>query len=132
MGAEPWSYFTGYDANVQRALEKLRNEEFAAGRFRYSEEDPQTIEESLEIADADGTASILDMLTVSPTPDFNAVAPFTPDELQQFFGTTQPTRQMIEDNYDCFEELERGHGRYAVVYDSGRPKELYFAGYSFD
>ena len=32
MGAEPWNCFTKYDANIQRALNDLRNSEFAAGR----------------------------------------------------------------------------------------------------
>ena len=61
MGAEPWQYFVPYEQDTQAALEKLKEREFRAGRFRYSEENPTTIEEAREIADADGTGSILDI-----------------------------------------------------------------------
>ena len=58
MGAEPWSSFTKFDSDVQRALDNLRRDVFAAGAYRYAEEDPSSIEEALEIADADGTMNI--------------------------------------------------------------------------
>ena len=41
-----------------------------ARRYRYAEENPSSIEEALEIADADGTASILDINLISSEPDF--------------------------------------------------------------
>jgi hypothetical protein len=132
MGAEPWSCFTKYDADIQRALERLRQEEFAAGRYRYAEEKPSSIEEALEIADADGTASILDIMQISRTPDFCCAAPFSSGELKQFFGTEQPTRAEIKAADDYWEDMDRGQARYAVVYVDGQPEEIYFAGYSFD
>jgi hypothetical protein len=132
MGAEPWSVYTKYDANIQRALDRLRDEEFKAGRYRYAEENPASIEEALEIADADGTASILDINQISDEPDFNCAAPFSPDELTEFFGTEQPSRDDVEQAEDYWEEMERGQARYAVVYAGGKPSEIYFAGYSFD
>src|SRR6185436_1383948 len=98
MGAEPWAYFVPYQVDIQGALEQLRETEFRAGRFRYAEEEPATIEEAIEIADADGTASILDIERVADQPDFGAVAPFSPQELMGYFGTAQPTRRMIERN----------------------------------
>ena len=132
MGAEPWACFAKYDSNIQRALDKLRDEEFAAGRYRYAEEEPSSIEEALEIADADGTASILDIMQVSDTPDFCCAAPFSADELKSYFGTDRPTRAHVESSEDFWEDLERGQARYAVLYADGRPSEIYFAGYSFD
>ncbi len=48
------------------------------------------------------------------------------------FGTSQPTREMIESNEDVFEALEHGQGVYIVAYRDGRPAEIVFAGYSFD
>jgi hypothetical protein len=132
MGAEPWSCFTNYDADIQRALERLRQEEFAAGRYRYAEEQPSSIEEAQEIADADGTASILDIMQISQTPDFCCAAPFSSSELKHFFGTEQPSRAEIKAAEDYWEDMERGQARYAVVYADGRPDEIYFAGYSFD
>lgn len=132
MGAEPWSIFTKYDADLQRALDNLREEVFAAGDYRYAEEEPTSIEEALEIADADGTASILDIQAISDEPDFCCAAPFTPSELKTYFGAERPTRGQIEGSDEYWDELERGQARYAVVYADGKPAELYFAGYSFD
>jgi hypothetical protein len=132
MGAEPWNCFTKYESDIQRALERLRNEEFAAGRYRYAEEQPSSIDEALEIADADGTASILDIQQISAEPDFFCAAPFSAGELTQFFGSVHPTRADIEASRDYWEEMERGQARYAVVYAKDQPVELYFAGYSFD
>lgn len=132
MGAEPWSVFTKHDANIQRALDRVRQEEFQAGRFRYAEENPTSIDEALEIADADGTASILDISQVADEPDYGCAAPFTPAELKQYFGAERPTRSDIEQADEYWDDLERGQARYAVVYDAGKPSEIYFAGYSFD
>lgn len=132
MGAEPWSCFTKHDPNLQRALDQLRDQEFKAGRYRYAEENPSSIEEALEIADADGTASILDITQIADEPDFCCAAPFTSEELTTFFGTEQPTRADLEQSEDYWEDMERGQARYAVVYADGKPSEIYFAGYSFD
>jgi hypothetical protein len=132
MGAEPWSCFTKFDSNIQRALDKLRDEVFESGNFRYAEEGPSSIDEALEIADADGTCSILDIMQISDTPDFCCAAPFTKSELTTYFGTEQPTRSDVESSEDFWEEMERGQARYAVLYANGQPSEIYFAGYSFD
>lgn len=132
MGAEPWGCFAGYDSNIQRALDKVREEEFAAGRYRFAEEQPSSIDEALEIADADGTASILDIMQVSDTPDFCCAAPYSSDELKNYFGTDRPTRADVESADDYWEDIERGHARYAVLYSNDKPSEIYFAGYSFD
>ena len=132
MGAEPWSNFTAYDSDIQRALDRLRDDVFAAGTYRYAEEQPNSIEEAREIADADGTCSVLDIDRVSDEPDFFCAAPFTPAELKNYFGTDRPTHSDIEDSEDYWDDLERGQARYAVVYADGNPSEIYFAGYSFD
>ena len=105
---------------------------FAAGEYRYAEEKPSSIEEALEIADADGTCSVLDIQKVTAEPDFCCAAPFSPSELTTYFGTVHPTRADIEAADEYWEDLERGQARYAIVYAGGEPSEIYFAGYSFD
>src|SRR5947209_1180853 len=102
MGAEPWSYFVPFREDIQGALEALRQHEFAAGRYHRpdSDEEPKSPEEALEMADADGTRSILDMQRVSETPDYFAVAPLARDQLLALFGTDQPTHTMIAGNHD--------------------------------
>ena len=132
MGAEPYEYFVPYQANVQSALDKLRADVFARGEFNGAELGPATPEEALEMTDADGTASILDIMRVADEPDFCCAAPFSPEELREYFGSDRPTRADVQQAEDYWEDLARGQARYAVVYQDKQPAELYFAGYSFD
>jgi hypothetical protein len=147
MGAEPYFYFVPYQPDTAVALHELRQREFRAGRynpvlpfvqFPIGPHSPApgaqhaSIEDAQEDADADGTRSILDLDRVSDEPDFGAAVPLDPGLLEELYGTTEPTRAMIEQNMDFFEALERGQGIYIVVYKGGRPDELLFAGYSYD
>jgi hypothetical protein len=147
MGAEPYFYFVPYQADVDAALQALRQREFQAGRynpvlpfleFPIGPQSPSpgaqhtSIEEACEDADADGTRSILDLDRISEEPDFGAVTPLDEGALQELYGTTRPTREMIEQNMDFFEDIERGQGIYIVVYQDGAPAEIFFAGYSYD
>jgi hypothetical protein len=132
MGAEPWDYFVPYEPNIEAALQKLREREFRAGRYRGSEENPATIEEAMENMDADGTGSILDMTHIADEPDFFAVSPLPPEELVRLFGTDKPTREMIEEQMDFYEDIDRGQGVYIIAYQDGKPSEIFFGGYSFD
>jgi hypothetical protein len=132
MGAEPWSYFVPFEPSVDAALKKLRQRVFESGDFRGSEMKPATPEEALENMEADGTASILDILQVSESPEFCSVCPLSDAQLQTLFGTAQPTHQMVESNMDFYEDIERGQGIYMIVYKDGKPDEYFFAGYSFD
>ena len=132
MGAEPYEYCVSYESDVQAALEKLRSRVFASGEYRGAELAPATPEEALEMMDADGTASILDIQQITPHPDFCCAAPFTPAELQDHFGTDRPTREDLLENDHFWDNLERGQARYAALYKDDQPTELYFVGYSFD
>jgi hypothetical protein len=147
MGGHPWFYFVAYEPDVNAALQKLRDREFAAGRYNPAVDFPEfpvnrdapapgaqhdSIEEAIEDADADGTRSILDMMTVSAEPDFNAVAALPEEEARELFGTEKPTREMIEESDELYEKLERGQGVYIIAYKGGQPSEIFFAGYSFD
>src|SRR5436853_7058907 len=110
MGGHPYFYFVKYEPDINAALQKLREREFAAGRynpvipfleFPLGPDAPEpgaehsSIEEALEASDADGTRSILDLDHISEHPDFCAVSPLPPDELERLFGTAQPTPKMI-------------------------------------
>ena len=147
MGGEPWYYFVPYDADLNKALQGLKQREFKAGRynpammlpeFPVTESSPapgpkhRSIEEALEDSDADGTRSILDMERIGKTPDFGVVVPLAPDRLKDLFGTERPTREMIEENMDFFDEIERGQGICITVYTGDKPFEIFFAGYSYD
>lgn len=148
MGAHPWFYLVPYQQDVRRAMLELREREFRAGRYNpvvafphMSSAAPgarhRSIDEAREAADADGTRSIVDMDDVADEPgdpddpQFGVVTPVAPELLEDLYGTTQPTREMISD-MAFLEEIERGTGVYIVVYNKGQPSELCFAGYSFD
>jgi hypothetical protein len=150
MGAEFWSYTVPFREDIQSALEALRKREFVAGRFWQPSEvepgffgrllgrppskpkQPASIKEAIKISDATGTRSILDIERISPTPDFGTVSPLSPEDLQRFFGTTQPTHDIIERSEEFIDSLERGQGVYIILYQQGKPHEIYFAGYSCD
>jgi hypothetical protein len=147
MGAEPYFYFVPYQPDTNAALQELRAREFRAGRynpvmpFLSFPIDPNapspgaqhaSIAEAFEDADADGTRSILDLERIAKEPDYGAVAPLDPAVLETLYGTSQPSRAMVEENMDFFEDIERGQGIYLVVYKDGQPDEILFAGYSFD
>lgn len=132
MGAEPYQYLVDYEDNLQGALDTLRAHVFASGEYNGAEFNPSTPEEAMEMADADGTGSILDIQRITSQPDFCCAAPFSSNELQAYFGTETPTRQDVLKNDMFWDDLERGQARYVVVYDDGKPTQLFFAGYSFD
>lgn len=147
MGAEPYYYFVKYQPDLNQALQELRRREFRAGRyfpamerlrFPVDEHSPgpgaqhASIEEAFEDADATGTQSILDLERISDVPDFGAVTPMPASALLRHYGTSQPTRAMVERNMAFFEDLDRGHGTSIVVFKDGMPTEILFAGYSYD
>jgi len=146
MGGHPWWYLVPYEKDVASSLEALRQREFKAGRYNPAEPFPRfpvdldhapgcrhaSIEDAREDSDADGTRSILDVSQLSATPDYDAVAPLDDDELTEFFGTTRPTAEEVEDCDDLFDQIERGQGIYVVIYEDGKPSQIFFAGYSYD
>jgi hypothetical protein len=146
MGGHPWWYLVPYEKDVLKSLEALRQREFKAGRYNPAEDFPKfpvdlnhapgckhaSIDEAREDADADGTRSILDVSNISATPDYDAVAPLDDEELMEFFGTTTPSVDQVEDCDDLFDEIERGQGVYVIVYEKDEPRQILFAGYSYD
>ena len=161
MGGDPYCYFTRYQNDIQAALDALREQEFKAGRY-YPAMDTMrgsgfprdqtrpgpgsqhaSIAEAIDASEAEGTNSILDIERITDSPDFASACPLPSDELIAVFGTAEPTRERLEavlssrelgdDGRSRFwEQIDRGHGRYVVVYDDGEPREIFFAGYSWD
>jgi hypothetical protein len=146
MGVHPYWYIVAYDPDLEGVLEKLRQQEFRAGRynpvmpvieFPITPQSPSpgpqhsSIEEAFEAADADGTRSILDISRIADEPDFCTASPLGDDVVEGLFGTSQPSRAAVEANMDLF-EVERGQAIYIVLYDRGQPTEVMFAGCSFD
>ncbi|MEO1498631.1 MAG: hypothetical protein AAFV43_15920 [Planctomycetota bacterium] len=132
MGASPYEYFVPFEQDTHAALEKLRQRVFASGDYATADMNPATPEEALELGDADGTASILDIERVAEQPDFCCAAPYSADELENYFGTQTPTRGDLEIGDGFWDEIERGHARIIPLFEGGQAKELCFVGYSFD
>ncbi len=147
MGASPYWYVVKHRPDINAALQELRQREFRAGRynpvipfpdFPVGPNSPSpgaqhaSIEEAMEDSDADGTRSILDLMAVAEEPDLSVVAPLDEAVLEDLYGTTQPSRAMVEGNMDFLEDVDRGQGIYIVLYKDGKPDEIFFAGYSFD
>ena len=147
MGAHPYYYFVKYQPDIEAALQDLRQREFEAGRYNPVQPFPRfpiqhnsaapgahhfSIEEAQEAAAEDGTRSILDIEAISEAPDFCFAAPLADAELQQHFGTTQPTKEMVSRKLDFLGSVRRGHCIYITLFEDGQPSELFFGGYSFD
>jgi hypothetical protein len=147
MGGHPWWYLVPYQSDIEGALAQLKEREFEAGRYNPAIRFPPfpltpdspapgprhaTIEEALDSSAEDGTRSILDMVSISDTTDYQVVSPLNELKLIELFGTTHPSRAQVETSDTLFEILERGKGVYLVVYEEGQPSEIFFAGYSFD
>jgi hypothetical protein len=169
MGANPYCYFTPYQDDVQAALTALREREFKDGRYDPAMEtaDPPaymfefsfplddsvptpgaqhaSIDEALDAAAESGTGSILDLYRISNEPDGSAASPLSDDDLVGLFGTTEPTREVVDsvlikgeakferDPFEDFwDQIERGQGRYIIVFAGSAPREIFFAGYSWD
>lgn len=147
MGAEPYWYFVPYESNINSALQKLREREFNAGRyhpalshldFPLTASSPSpgarhpSIDAARRAAREDGTRSILDIETIGLHSDFGVAGRLDDAALRALYGTTQPTHQMVEDEIEILEPVERGQAAYVVVYKDGKPDELFFAGYSYD
>ncbi len=141
MGGHPWWYFVPHKSDIEAALQELREREFKAGRYNPAMRFPQfpltpespslgprhaSIDKALVSSGEGGTRSILDMMTVSTTPDYNVVSPLRDNTLKKLFGTTQPTHEAIEESDTLFENLERGKGVYIIVYSEGVPSEILF------
>jgi hypothetical protein len=176
VGAHSYFYFTPYRRDIQAALQALREREFEAGRYdpAMGMTDPPSymfqmhfppdeswptpgaqhasIEEAIEASAESGTGSILDLSKVGSAPDFCTVSPLNDQVLTQLFGTTKPTRDLLESvlikskptadpeaselfwkQMELFwDQIKRGEGRYIIIYSGSEPREIFFAGYSID
>jgi len=112
-----------------RWLMKLSMQEAA----RRPKGEPQSIDELLELAEEEGTHSILDITHVAKRKESGAAFPAPDKLLLEFFGTTQPTRAQVEEYaIDLCDEVDRWEAYYLVVYKDGQPHEYAFVGSSGD
>jgi len=136
VGASGWSYFVPYQADIEAALQNLRQEAFAQGNYYNpidSDPGPQTMEELIQLCDLEGTHSVIDMTNVSTRPDFGVVSSLTKQEYLDIFQTATPTREMIERAAARLQTLRDGwQGVYVLAHTDGVPTEIFFTGFSGD
>ncbi len=147
MGASYWSYLVPYDDDVERAFRKLQAAVFA--RREYYSHDPKrrfaSIDDLLEAQAEDGTHSILDMTRVvdevappRPSPQeaasrlLAAIAAGAPLPYGTIFRLDDGGARATTPPEPTELGIERGTGRYTVVYEGDRPKSLWFGGISGD
>lgn len=100
------------------------------------------IQAVVDESEESGTKSVLDMSHISEIEDCGLVCPLKEKDLQSIFQTLQPNREQIEailireeDDVGCslfWDSIANGEGRYIIAYENAQPKEIFFAGYSFD
>jgi hypothetical protein len=156
MGSALYKYVVNYKADINEALQELREREFRAGRYNPVIESPydlfpigphspapgpqhKTMVEAYLATEANGTRSIIDIEGVSDQPGFRRAVALEDDVLREVFGTTRPTRAMVEaKGYLLFSEIEnhyrlrRGKAIFFILYRDDQPDEIYFAGRSID
>jgi hypothetical protein len=147
MGAHPYWYYVNYESDTNKALQDLREREFKAGRynpvirfinFPLDTNSPTpgakhtSIAAAMKASEDSGTRSILDIEKIARIADYCTATPLDNSVLQSLYGTTQPTHEMVENNLDFLEDIQRGQCVYFTIYKDGKADELLFAGYSFD
>ena len=142
-GASGWSYFVAHDADVGRALEKLKWDVLRKGKYYklFPKRRPKSPHDALIMNDTEGTHSIMDIEKVSlvETPRgrcaIMTVCPLPKADLAAIFGTDKPTRAMVEaanEKLDAMSLQPTWSGVWIAVYDGAQPKFLYFVGHSGD
>ncbi|HEX5999051.1 MAG TPA: hypothetical protein VFZ16_06610 [Hyphomicrobiaceae bacterium] len=108
-----------------------------------------SIDDALAGTDADGTRSILDTVRgVLPNPyntdqdlsgmdvPIAGVSPLAEPDLVELFGSARPSRETVEreiaESPAFWERLMRGTAVYVVLHADSEPREIFFAGISFD
>ena len=134
MGAEFYFYATTYNGTPREAPTALRQEVFSKGEFRGAHLKPRSPEHAVKLTEPEGTASILDISTIGDEPDYFTASPLTDEELEDYFGSTKPTLEVIKRDFTVVADgIGRGTARYLVAYDDqGKATHYVFMGYSFD
>lgn len=127
------------DAHQAELQESHEDELFYSLKRLRALPEPRTIQEKIYelhiICEPDGTGTILDMRGIASEPGYFEIAPLSEEDLIDLFGTTQPTREMIEIKKikrAIFEHQRSQMGSYIVVFTNGEPSEIYFVGFSGD
>lgn len=92
---------------------------------------PVTIPALIQKNGDSGTHSIIDMQGISDEPKQHHISPLPDEEIMKYFGHKQPTLSMLQQNDNNILSLcEHWQGRYLLVYENDRPRDIFFVGIS--
>jgi hypothetical protein len=105
-------------------------------RVSYSARQGPSMEEHIEKAMQQAQGGVIDLDMMALFSAFSAargvVTPVPDETLVDLYGTETPTRDAVESEPEFLEDVERGAGVYIVLYRGDSPREICFAGYSYD
>ncbi|MGE5141006.1 MAG: hypothetical protein ACM3JD_16185 [Rudaea sp.] len=149
MEPTSWDYFAPYQPDIQEALHKVQERVFARGEYEDASQEltmagagasarPRSVEELRERCGDRGTHSILDIRGVAPHPESRAVSPLPRHKLDELFGTDKPELEAFENDLkaaseegtELFGEMEDWRGIYLILYQHGKPDQIFFHGSS--
>src|SRR3954471_24811363 len=124
MGSTGWTHFVPYQTSIATALQELQDEVRRTGQFAGGFEGVGDSEELLGILNSNdsegtqGTHSVLDIIGgISEEPQMFAASPVAEQTLLELFGTTEPSRDEVEEkDLELNEQIERWQARYLIVY----------------
>jgi hypothetical protein len=140
MGASQWRYVTPYATDLNVVLARLRQQVFDSHDYYWPADpdsdswEPEWPTTMADLADPDGTHSILDITTVigSDEPDkFGTLRLLTAAERHQCLGTAPPTHTEFDQLRG--ETVPRRSGHAVVLHDGdGNPTHIGIWGSSGD
>lgn len=147
MGASGWIYYAEFDPHIDDVLASLHERVLASGDFLWTGDEvprPKTVRELRELcADEDnehiaeeGTHSVLDIdrALVGAEDEAGAMLLFTEAAMREKLGTHRPSREQFDAAYKAGKlvDFPAWSGRFAPLYEDGRPTALVVWGHSGD
>ena len=119
MASTGWSTWVNWDGSMDKTL--AHGQHLAAGEL--------SVAEARKRGGAQGTASILDVVTLDDQPHLGRCWVLSAAELHQHFGSKTPPKRAIDAGRDAFVAgLERGQAVAVTAFTRGLPTAVLFAG----
>lgn len=142
MGASAWHCVAPFEEDAEDVLSKAQQRAFARREYgkpgRRGQPIARTIRELRQACSEDGTASILDVRSLSDAPGPGVAGPFPAGTATRLFGTKRPALADVQEalsderGQELYEQLGRGECGYLLAYEGERPSHVVFLGLSYD
>jgi len=131
MSADRWEQWVPWVKDVKTSLAKAVAKEL-------SDRDVASLDELYQAAADAGeepgeTACVLDVFALTKRKTSGKCLELSGPACAERFGAAKPTRAQVKKGHKkLFEDLGRGEQCCVVVYEKGKPNEVYFAAYTVD